>query len=149
MAEVGFYHLQKWPLERALPRLLEKVVASGHRAVLLTGSRERTEALDELLWTYDERSWLAHGTARTGHGEAQPVYLTEEEENPNGADVLLVIDGRQPDYALDFARTLDMFDGRDEAAVAAARQRWSAYKGAGATVTYWKQTDRGGWERGG
>ena len=149
MSEVGFYHLQKWPLERALPRLLEKVVESGRRAVLLTGSRERTEALDELLWTYNERSWLAHGTVRSGYPEAQPIFLTETEDNPNQADVLLVIDGLRPAFALEFDRVLDMFDGRDEAAVAAARERWRDYKAAGAAITYWKQTDRGGWERGG
>ena len=39
-----------------------------------------------------------------------------------------------------------MFDGRDDAAVQAARQRWSDYKANGFTVTYWQQAERG-WEK--
>jgi DNA polymerase-3 subunit chi len=41
MAEVGFYHLLSTPLERALPRLLERALGQGHRVVLQAGSAER------------------------------------------------------------------------------------------------------------
>lgn len=147
LSEVGFYHLVSSPLERALPRLLEKVLASGHRAVLLAGSEERVEYLNGLLWTYEQRSWLPHGSFRDGNAEMQPVYLTLAEENPNGADVLLCVDGIQANFVDRFDRVLDMFDGRSEAGVAAARERWRAYKAAGHALTYWLQTDSGGWER--
>jgi DNA polymerase-3 subunit chi len=40
-----------------------------------------------------------------------------------------------------------MFDGNDPAAVAAARDRWRAAKAAGHALTYWQQTDRGGWAK--
>jgi len=48
-----------------------------------------------------------------------------------------------------FARCVDMFDGRDEAAVQAARQRWKDGKAAGHTTTYWQQGERGGWTEAG
>ena len=51
MAEVGFYHLGNTALERALPRLLERALADGHRVVVLAGSEERVAHLDNLLWT--------------------------------------------------------------------------------------------------
>jgi len=147
VSEVRFYHLQKWPLERALPQLLAKVLERGHRAVLMAGSQERVEALNALLWTYEQRSWLPHGSARDGEPQAQPVYLTSERENPNGADVLVLVDGVSVDDAGDFAMVLDMFGGRDDAAVQAARSRWRAYQSTGNTITYWQQTDTGGWEQ--
>jgi DNA polymerase III subunit chi len=41
---------------------------------------------------------------------------------------------------------LDLFDGNDEAALAAARRRWAAAKAAGHALSYWQQGARG-WEK--
>ena len=147
MTEVGFYHLLHWPLERALPKLLEKALERGHRAVVLAGSKERVDDLNAVLWTYEERSWLPHGTAGDGPAADQPVYLTADDENPNGADVLVTVDGREAGNTDGYARIIDMFDGRTEAMVAAARLRWRGYLDKGFTLTYWQQTESGGWEK--
>lgn len=147
MTEIGFYHLTRLRLDQALPKLLERALAAGHRAVVLAGSAERVEALNAQLWTYEERSWLPHGTAREGFAEDQPIWLSTREENPNGADLLFLVDGVAPDYLATFARAFDLFDGADEEAVAAARRRWAAWKAAGHTLTYWRQNERGGWEK--
>ncbi len=146
MTEVGFYHLTRTPLERALPRLLEKVAGSARRAVVLTGSRERAEALNALLWTYDPGSFLPHGTARDGNPGEQPIWLTPQDENPNGATVLVLVDGMVSEQLATYERCLDLFDGNDPEAVAAARDRWRTAKQAGHTLTYWQQTDQGGWQ---
>jgi len=147
MTEVSFYHLQLRPLTETLPKLLERVRAADLRAVVLAGSKERVEALDAALWTYDPDSFLAHGTKRTGHAADQPIYITTDEENPNGATVLVTVDGVEPGFVGDFDRCLDMFDGNDEASVKAARERWKAYKAAGHDVTYWQQSPEGRWEK--
>lgn len=147
MTDISFYHLQRQPLTEALPKLLERVLASGLRAVILCGSTERVEALDAALWTYDADSFLPHGTPVTGHAERQPLYLTDKQENPNHASVLVIVDGGQPDFVGLFDRCLDMFDGNDPEAVEDARERWRAHKSAGHTLTYWQQTERGGWEK--
>ncbi|MBT4701302.1 MAG: DNA polymerase III subunit chi, partial [Rhodospirillaceae bacterium] len=62
MTSVAFYHLQKWPLDRALPKLLEKTVEAGKRAIVMAGSDDKIEALNGLLWTYENDSWLPHGS---------------------------------------------------------------------------------------
>ncbi len=147
MTDIGFYHLQKSPLEAALPRLLEQVMAKGHRAVVMAGSEERVKVLNGLLWTYREDSFLAHGSREDGNPAQQPIWLTTEPENPNDATVLVLTDGAESGDVAAYQRCCDMFDGRDDAAVAAARGRWSAYKDAGHEVTYWQQTERGGWEK--
>ena len=66
-AEVLFYHLERQPLERVLPTLLEKTLARGWTAVVQSGSEERLQALDTALWTYSEESFLPHGTKKDGH----------------------------------------------------------------------------------
>ncbi|MDA1099334.1 MAG: DNA polymerase III subunit chi [Proteobacteria bacterium] len=147
MTTVGFYHLLHWPLEKALPKLLEKALERGHRAIVLAGSQERVEDLNNVLWTYDDRSWLPHGSSSDGLPGEQPIFLTIDDENPNGADVLVAVDGREPAVAGGFARIIDLFDGRDAAMVAAARQRWRRYLDQGLELTYWQQTETGGWEK--
>ncbi len=58
-SEVLFYHLEQQTLDRVLPGLLEKTLQRGWRAVVQTGSKERLEALDTMLWTYRDDSFLA------------------------------------------------------------------------------------------
>ncbi len=147
MTELGFYHLEHSTLERALPKLLEKVVERGYRAVVLAPSEERVEALNTLLWTYQQRSFLAHGSARDSHAAEQPIYLTTKGENPNGASVLILIDGAEYDGSATFERCLLLFDGKDEAAVEGARQRWRTARDVGHEVVYWKQTQEGRWQQ--
>ena len=147
MSDIGFYHLTQSPLERALPKLLEKVHASAARAVVLAGSEERVAALDSLLWTYDQASFLPHGTPRDGEAEAQPIWITAVDENPNGATILVLTDGARSANVADFERCLEMFDGNDAEALAAARERWRNYAADGHALTYWQQTEQGGWEK--
>ena len=149
MAEIGFYHLTVTPLERALPKLLEKTLAAGERALVRATSQERVKWLDGQLWTFEDRSWLPHGTAETGYPEDQPIWLTETLENANSAAFLFLVDGADLEDPDGFSRVFNLFDGRDDTAVGDARVRWKAWRDAGHTLAYWKQTDRGGWEKAG
>jgi DNA polymerase-3 subunit chi len=143
---IGFYHLQRWPLEMALPKLLERAYSAGHRTLVMAGSPERVAALDSLLWTYQPDSWLPHGTKKDGAEDAQPIYLTDQDENPNGADFLVLTDGVTSARLESFTRAATLFDGRDEGAVAAARETWRGWKEKGFDLHYYQQTEQGGWE---
>ena len=146
MSEIGFYHLRTMPLERALPRLLERALAEGHRILVVAGSDERVRDLDALLWTYSDASFLPHGTARDGHAARQPVFLAAADESPNDATMLVLVDGVASRRLGAFKRVCDLFDGNDPASVEAARQRWRAAQADGHELTYWQQTDAG-WEK--
>ncbi|MBC7950870.1 MAG: DNA polymerase III subunit chi [Rhodospirillaceae bacterium] len=146
MTQIGFYHLLKLPLEAALPKLLEKAQAVGLKVVVMAATPDRVEHLTSHLWTYNEESWLPHGSAKDGEAALQPIWLTEKDENPNGATVLVLCDGMRPAEMAAFSRCLDLFDGNDEDAVKAARERWKAWKGEGHELVYYQQTERGGWE---
>ena len=144
--ECGFYHLTRTPLEPALGRLLEKVVASGRRALVRASSPERVDALNRALWTFDPASFLAHGTAADGDPELQPVLLTTGEDAANGASVLVLVDGTDADPSAPFERCLYLFDGQDQAAVESARRIWQRWRAQGLKLVYWQQGERG-WER--
>jgi DNA polymerase-3 subunit chi len=147
MAEIGFYHLTRTSLDVALPKLLGRVLATGGRAVVKAASEERVAALDTALWLCPDPDWLPHGTRATGEAELQPIWLTTGDEAPNGARHLFLVEGAESARLDAFERVFDLFDGRDEDAVAAARTRWAAAKAAGHALTYWRQTERG-WEKG-
>jgi DNA polymerase-3 subunit chi len=146
MAEIGFYHLTRTSIDQALPPLLGRTLGAGKRAVIRCGSAERLAALDNTLWLCANPDWLPHGTPATGQAERQPIWLTEADEAPNGARFLFLIDGSSSDRLGSFERVFDLFDGRDEAALAAARRRWVAAKADGHQLSYWQQGARG-WER--
>ena len=76
-----------------MPRLLERAYSEGHRVVVRAGSPERVEYLNTALWTYGEASFLPHGSARDGNPAAQPIWLTHRNENPNGASMIVLVDG--------------------------------------------------------
>ncbi|MBO0711321.1 MAG: DNA polymerase III subunit chi [Acetobacteraceae bacterium] len=146
MAEVGFYHLTRTGPDEALPRLLGRTLDAGQRAVVICADAARVEALDAALWACREPDWLPHGTPRDGDADLQPVWLTTDDEAPNGARYLFLIDGAKSTRLAQYDRVFDLFDGRDATAVAAARERWRAAKEAGHALTYWAQGARG-WEK--
>jgi DNA polymerase III subunit chi len=151
MADVGFYHLTRTSADQALPQLLGRTLAAGERALVLCGSAERVAALDTALWLCTEPDWLPHGTVATGDADLQPIWIAADDgepgaQAPNGARFLFLLDGAGSIQLDRFVRVFDLFDGRDDEAVAAARRRWSGAKAAGHALTYWEQTPRG-WER--
>lgn len=142
---VDFYHLTSSPVDRALPQLLERVVKSGAKAVVMAASDERVEAFNNLLWTYDPDSWLPHGSKKDGTPERHPIWITDREENPNGASILVLTDGMDAEFKPAFDRCLDLFDGGNDVALTAARARWKKAKEQGHDLHYWQQKPGGGW----
>lgn len=145
--EIFFYHLERRTLEDVLPTLLLRSVEKGWRAAVQATSEERLAALDTLLWSFSEESFLPHGTAKDGQASAQPIYLTVEDDNPNGAQVRFLLDGAELADASGYQRLVFIFDGRDAEALARARVQWQAARGSGHVVSYWQQDADGRWQQ--
>ena len=148
MSEVRFHHLERRRVDQALPRLLERALEEGRRVLVRASSEEMVAALNERLWTYDDASFLPHGAAGDGDPMTQPIFLTSEPENPNAATMLVRLSGAEAVESDDaFDLIVLMFDGRDEAALAEARGEWRRRKDQGRAISYWRESDEGGWER--
>ena len=148
MTEVLFYHLKGQTAEQVLPALLQKSLDRGWRVVVQASTHERVEALDAQLWTWRDDSFLPHGTSRDAEAAEQPILLTTDKDNPNGAAVRFLIEGAaMPADAASYQRVVLLFDGQDPDALDLARARWSEAKSAGFEVTYWQADERGGWQR--
>ena len=152
MTEVLFYHLAHRSLDDMLPSLVEKTLERGWRALIRAESADRAAAIDALLWTYNDQTFLPHAQAGDGDAACQPVLITMESDNPNNANVMFLVGGATPpewdgDFANMLARIVLMFDGRDAEALAAVRASWKQAKAANHDVTYWKESASGKFEK--
>ncbi|MEA3041586.1 MAG: polymerase subunit chi [Sphingomonadales bacterium] len=141
---VDFYHLGASPLERVLPAICDKVLATGGR-LLVVAEEPLLGALDRVLWTYAADSFLPHGRSDAPSPEAQPILLSSSPEPLNGATNIALADGVFREEALVFGRTFYFFDAGH---IEAARESWRELKGKeGVESRYWKQVD-GRWMQG-
>jgi DNA polymerase-3 subunit chi len=150
VTETLFYHLERRTLDDVLPGLIERTLERGWRALIKTESADRASALDMLLWTYNDQTFLPHAQVGDGDAKRQPVLITTEDDNANAANVLFLVGGAEPlawDAPNDLARIVLMFDGRDETSLARARAAWKDAKAAGHDATYWKEMPSGKFEK--
>lgn len=148
MTEILFYHMQRQPLEKVLPTLVERSLARKWRAAIQASSEERLQALDDGLWTYTDDSFLPHGTDRDPDAASQPVVLTLRETNPNAASIRFLVEGAPlPPDAGDYERICVLFDGTEQDALLRAREQWREAKESGHAVAYWQQDETGRWQK--
>ena len=149
MPEFRFHHLERRKIEQALPELLEATLDADKRVVVQCASTEEVDSLNERLWTYSDESFLPHGSKSDGDPETQPVFLTDGDDNPNGAVVRVLLSGVDASAFLTAAyeSVLILFDGRDPDAVAKSREQWVKIRAAGAAQSYWREGDDGGWTK--
>lgn len=143
--QVDFYHLTIQPIERVLPRLAERVLAGGGRLLVVAEAEAQRAALDRLLWSYAQESFLPHAQAGGPADADQPVLIGPQPEAANGARNILIADGVWRDEALAFDRIFHLFD---EANIAAARAAWRALGDRSEVERrYWKQDEDGRWQQ--
>lgn len=143
--QVDFYHLTRMPLERALPQIAAKVVASGARLLIVAADEEQRVALDRMLWSYTADSFLPHARAGGATDDRQPILIAGDIAPANGARHVALVDGLWRAAVLDFDRAFHFFD---EDHIRPAREAWKELASRdGVERRYWKQNDAGRWEQ--
>lgn len=146
MSDVWFYHLQRASLADTLPRLVAKARAAGWRVAVRATSEERRDALDDLLWTFEEDSFLPHVTDADPDAAREAVVIQAGDSDLNAPHCLVLVDGAPlPADPARYERVVLIFDGNDEEATADARARWKTVKAAGGQASYWAQDEGGRW----
>lgn len=143
--QVDFYHLTVTPLERALPRVAERIVETGGRLLVVAEAEAQRVALDRLLWSYAPDSFLPHAQAGGADDGAQPILIAPDMTAANAARNVAIIDGRWREAALGFDRAFHFFD---DDAIREARLAWKSLADRdGVERRYWRQNDAGRWEQ--
>ena len=97
-----------------------------------TASPSETAELDDLMWTFGDRSFVPHAVwpAEPAVAEQTPVLISGGEVPASHRDVLVNLGAEAPAGFEGFARVCEIV-AADEAAKRAARARWRSYRDAG------------------
>lgn len=133
MPRIDFYTLEPAsPGDRYLLtcRLVERARDEGLRVLIHCPDAERARALDRLLWTYRQDSFIPHGLV----GQTDPVLtpvLIGRDGSPEGQDqVLINLAAEVPAFFTRFQRVCEPVD-QDPTVRAAARERFRHYRDQG------------------
>lgn len=91
MTKLSIYQTIEELLTKSTILLIEKCYQSNLRTVVLTEDEEMQELLNKTLWVYSRKKFLPHGSRLDNNPEKQPIYITSKMENPNNAEVLLMM----------------------------------------------------------
>lgn len=148
MTDIVFYHLTETSLDEALPVLVERSVARQWNVTIQAGNDAARDRLDTRLWEYASDSFLPHGKDGDDPVELHPIFVTTTSMNHNASNIRFIVENAElPDGLNTYERIAIMFDGTDDYSVNQARGNWKNLKEEGHTLTYWKQSPEGKWER--
>jgi DNA polymerase III subunit chi len=128
MAErVDFYLLPGLDAEQRLLfacRLTEKVYLLERQITVLTSSSDEAALLDNMLWTFSDRSFVPHAR---GAAEGSPVQIVEQSEEARPAHLLINFAAGIPPALERFERIAEIVD-EDAARKAMMRDRYREYR---------------------
>jgi len=131
---VTFYDVPEGGRHARIVRLVEAAWERGKRLVITCADAAEAKELDDVLWTFDQGSFVPHEVVAPG-GEPQDadarVVLVTDDSDPIGADVLLQASPVSPDFARSYPVVIDLVDHRTEEALAASRARYKAWVAGG------------------
>ncbi len=131
MTQVDFYILEESaPKSRMLfaCKLADKVAGMGHRVFVQAPDEGSARELDELMWTWHDRSFLPHCLA--GQDPAAAVHIGHGAEPSEGFHLLINLGAEVPGFFARFERVAEVVDG-DAAHKAQGRERFRFYKDRG------------------
>ena len=128
---VGKPRFREEPL-RLVCELARKAHDAGQFTLVLARDREQAEALDDLLWSFDEDAYVPHQLAGDEEDDLTPVLIaTPDMDVPLRP---LLINLRDDAVGDGFERVLEVVPA-DESARGPLRERWKAYKARGFDLT--------------
>ncbi|MBK5968248.1 MULTISPECIES: DNA polymerase III subunit chi [Thiorhodovibrio] len=129
MTRIDFYTLEAGRGDRFqfACQLIEKIRAQGLRALVHCPDAAQARALDRLLWTFREGSFLPHGLVGEVDVELTPVLISPDGQPAQEHQVLLNLALDVPEFFARFQRVCELIDQTPEV-LAAGRRRWAWYK---------------------
>ncbi len=138
MARVDFYVLSEQDDAAQLRfacRLAEKAVDQGHRVHLRTASAQQSQRLDDLLWTFADRSFLPHEISSGGAAshERVMVLVGEAAAPPSHRQLLINLTDTLPEDFGDYERIAEIVPA-DAEKKRLSRERYKGYRERGCAL---------------
>lgn len=133
MTQVDFYLLQDNSAQNLMGfacRLADKAYRLGNRVFLHTESVDQTRQLDELLWTFQQKSFVPHAIYQAGQHNPPPVLLAHNAEPDASSQVLINLAAEVPLFFSRFERVAELVN-QNAGIRQHGRSRYSFYKDRG------------------
>ncbi|HEV2443689.1 MAG TPA: DNA polymerase III subunit chi [Steroidobacteraceae bacterium] len=115
---------------RVACRLAEKAYLASQRALIWHTDRAELEALDELLWTFADGSFVPHEWLTSNAAAEAPVLLAAGSPPAEAFDFVINLAADPPPFLHLTRRIAEIIDG-DEGRRRAGRARFKAYRELG------------------
>lgn len=113
-------------------RLVEKAYKEGHRIVLCTSDEAQSYAIDNLLWSFSQGSFVPHSMDKDDADN--PVVICHELVGDTQQDLLINLNTQAPADPSKYARIVEIVN-EDPERRALARQRYKMYRDKGFEVS--------------
>jgi DNA polymerase-3 subunit chi len=133
VTQVDFYLLPDESAQnrvRFACRLADKAYRLGNRVFIHTESAEQTRQLDDLLWTFQQNSFVPHAVYTAEQRDLPPVLLSHDAEPDAGSQVLINLDAEVPLFFSRFERVAELVN-QDDKVRRQGRSRFSFYRERG------------------
>jgi DNA polymerase-3 subunit chi len=111
-------------------RLADKAYSLGHTVYIFTASEVQAAALDDLLWTFRQDSFIPHERYPLVGAESSPVLIGSAAPAEVAAQVLINFTLTLPDSFERFERVVELVDQQPEV-LATSRERFKQYRERG------------------
>ena len=136
MTKIDFYILNDREVStryRMACRITEKAHSLGHRVHVHTDNLELSQQLDDLLWTFRDRSFIPHVIAPVTPG--QYSVTIGHGWVPETCDVLINLASNVPDFFDRFTRVAEIIN-QDKETRESGRKRYRLYRDHGCPLTH-------------
>jgi len=113
-------------------RVTDKAYSLGHTVYILTTSEAQAAALDDLLWTFRQDSFIPHERYPLAGEESSPVLVGMALPAEVDAQVLINFTDVLPEGFERFQRVVELVDQHPEG-LAKSRERFRQYRERGLT----------------
>ena len=132
MTSIDFYFNAPDRLQVAC-RLAGKAFAQKKKLLIFAPAPETARRIDNMLWTWQQLSFIPHCAAHDPLAAQTPVLITSESAAPPECDVLLTLGSECPPFFERYARLLEIV-GQDDADRSLGRGRFKFYKERGYAI---------------
>jgi len=133
VTQVDFYLLQDDSAQIRASfacRLADKAYRLGNRVYIHTASAEQTRQLDDLLWTFQQNSFVPHAIYQAAQHNPPPVLLAHNSEPDASIQVLINLSAEVPLFFSRFERVAELVNQNADIRQQ-GRSRYSFYKERG------------------
>jgi DNA polymerase-3 subunit chi len=129
LTRVEFIKLNRPERAQVLCDLAEEFYMAGQRVLVMVQDDNQGVTLDQFMWSWKKGAFVPH-VYQNGSVEChdEPVVIVAEEENPNGAQVLLMGATCSLEFARHFRHVIDFAEAFDETRLEESRERFRIYR---------------------